>query len=98
MLLLAALLLVRVGSFCEASAMAADTTTAAMVGCPEKPVDPAEKSTPVDCTMTACVALVDVSAALAAPTIYAAALRPPPRFAQRDGLKPAPATPPPQSV
>lgn len=98
LLLLAALLLVRVGPFCEASAMAASTMPMAMAGCAEKPVAPVEKGGPAECTMTACAALPDTSVGSIAPVIYAVSLLPLPSVAQRDGLRPAPATPPPRSA
>lgn len=98
LVLLAALLLVRVGPFCEASAIAASTTPVAMAGCADMPVAPTDKGTPAECTMTSCAALANTSAGLIAPVVYAASLLPLPSFAARDGLKPAPATPPPRSA
>ena len=98
LLVLAALLLVRVGPFCEASAMAAGTGPTAMVGCVDIPAALTDKGAPTHCIMTACPALADTSAGLAAPVIYAASLLPLPIFAARDGLKPTPATPPPRST
>jgi hypothetical protein len=98
MLLLAALLLMRVGPFCEMSVMAAGTTSVAMAGCADTPVAPTDGDTTAECTMTSCVALADVSAGLAVPVIHAASSLPLPSFAASDGLEPVPATPPPRSA
>ncbi len=96
LLLLLAALLLRVGPFCEVAATAAGMTPAAMAGCGEKPTVPAGKTTAAHCATASCVALMAPAAGLAAPMLHAAPAVPPSDAAGRDGLDPAPATPPPR--
>lgn len=97
-LVLAVMLLVRLGPLCETMAMAATPAASAMMDCANKSTDaPAKKAPPSACAMP-CAAVPGVTVEQPEPMPFARLS--PWTVAQTGllGLASAPATPPPQSV
>ncbi len=99
MLLLALMLIVRVGPICEAVAVAAMPSASSMAACEGEGHGTPEKKVPAaNCSMPCAAALQGETITRVTPLIFADAAPWPTRYAGLAGLARAPATPPPRTV